>query len=206
MYLCFIYRPSVDGTVQAWLNFPVKLTDQLASRRNFIASHLIDEENKLHAMTRFLRTWYSNDVFFFLWPNSTSRALAVSLLKFLNHTRLDTHIPGSTPLTEWSARRRGRYLHNTQQTQETNLLALRGIRTSDPNSQATADPRLRQQGHLDQPLDVHCFRLHMSPLVNGSVTCGDNMWAQRDVSSKLKRCIISLTTSYQLNVLHNARW
>jgi hypothetical protein len=27
-------------------------------------------------------------------------------------TQLDTHIPGRTPLNEWSARRRGRYLHN----------------------------------------------------------------------------------------------
>jgi len=31
------------------------------------------------------------------------------------HTQLDnTQTPGSTPLDEWSARRRGRYLHNTR--------------------------------------------------------------------------------------------
>jgi hypothetical protein len=28
----------------------------------------------------------------------------------------------------------------------------------------------------------------------------------RDVCSKLERCIINLTTSYQLNVLHSTRW
>jgi hypothetical protein len=37
---------------------------------------------------------------------------------FLDHTHTHTH--GRTPLNEWSARRRGLYLHNTQQTQQTN--------------------------------------------------------------------------------------
>jgi hypothetical protein len=41
-------------------------------------------------------------------------AKAASLLRFLNHT----HTFGRTPLKEWSARRRGRYLHNTQHTQD----------------------------------------------------------------------------------------
>ena len=31
---------------------------------------------------------------------------------FLDHTPLDTHTPGKTPLNKCSARRRGRYLHN----------------------------------------------------------------------------------------------
>jgi hypothetical protein len=35
------------------------------------------------------------------------------LLRFLNHKQLDTH--GRTPLDEWSARRRGLYLHRTTQ-------------------------------------------------------------------------------------------
>jgi hypothetical protein len=35
----------------------------------------------------------------------------------------------STPLDEWSARRRGRYLHKTQQTQGTNIHVLSGIRS-----------------------------------------------------------------------------
>jgi hypothetical protein len=44
-----------------------------------------------------------------------------------------------TPLYEWSARRRGRYLHNTQQTQETNIHALSESRTHDPGKQAALD-------------------------------------------------------------------
>ena len=36
-----------------------------------------------------------------------------------------------TPLREWSARRKARYLHNTQQTQETDIDDLGGIRTLD---------------------------------------------------------------------------
>jgi len=46
----------------------------------------------------------------------------------------------------------------------------------------------------------------MFPVVSGFITCGDNIWVWRDVSSELERCIINLTTSYQLNVLHSARW
>jgi len=48
------------------------------------------------------------------------------IFRFLDHTKLDiktqarthTHTPDLTSLNEWSARRRGCYLHNTQQTQE----------------------------------------------------------------------------------------
>jgi hypothetical protein len=48
-----------------------------------------------------------------------------------------------TPLTEWSARRRGRYLHNTQKTPERNVDALSGIQNRDPSTKAAADLRLR---------------------------------------------------------------
>jgi hypothetical protein len=51
-----------------------------------------------------------------------------------------------------SARRRGRYLRNTQ-TQETNIHALSRIRTPVPSSQVAADQRLRPgpHGHRDRP-------------------------------------------------------
>jgi hypothetical protein len=39
---------------------------------------------------------------------------------------------------EWSVRRTGRYLHNTQQTQETNIHALGGMRTRDRSNQAAS--------------------------------------------------------------------
>jgi hypothetical protein len=47
------------------------------------------------------------------------------------HTHTHTHARSRTPLDERSARRKGRYLHNTQQTQQTNNHALSGIRTCD---------------------------------------------------------------------------
>jgi len=53
----------------------------------------------------------------FLWHYSLNRALTVSFLRALHHTiraRTDTHTPGRFPLYEWSARSRGRYLHNTR--------------------------------------------------------------------------------------------
>jgi len=54
-----------------------------------------------------------------------------------------------SPLYGRSARRRGHYLNNTQQTRKTNIHALCGIRTSDPGNQETADLRLRSDGYLD---------------------------------------------------------
>jgi hypothetical protein len=45
--------------------------------------------------------------------------------------------------------RRGRYLHNTQQTQEMNVSALTGICTCSPSNQASACLHLRPHGHWD---------------------------------------------------------
>ena len=44
------------------------------------------------------------------------------------------HTTRGTPLNQWSARRRCRYLYNTQQTQEKHILTLDGIRTSDSSN------------------------------------------------------------------------
>ena len=84
--------------------------------------------------------------------------LDYSLLRLLDQTQLDhtrththththTHTPGRTPLNEWSARITDHSLRNTQQTPETNIHVVKGIRTRDPNNQATADVRLIQHGH-----------------------------------------------------------
>jgi hypothetical protein len=67
------------------------------------------------------------------------------------------HTPGRTPLNQWSACRRGRYPHNTQQTQETNIHALGRIRIRDPTNQAAADQRLRPHDHPDRPMDKFNF-------------------------------------------------
>jgi len=52
-----------------------------------------------------------------------------------------------TPLNEWSARRRGRYLHDTQQTQETKIHSLSGFPNRDPNNRAVSSPLLRPHDH-----------------------------------------------------------
>jgi hypothetical protein len=41
-------------------------------------------------------------------------------------------------------------VHNPQQTQETNIHALGGVRTHDPSSLAAADLRLRPRDHRDR--------------------------------------------------------
>jgi len=61
-----------------------------------------------------------------------------------SHTIRHTHLVG--PLKEWSLRRRDRW-RDAQQTQETTIHVLSEIRTGDPSSRATSDPR-------DSPSDV----------------------------------------------------
>jgi hypothetical protein len=56
-----------------------------------------------------------------------------------------THTIGRTPLNEWSAGRRGRYLHNTQHSQQTDVHVPGGIRTRNPSNQAAANLRPRPQ-------------------------------------------------------------
>ena len=46
-----------------------------------------------------------------------------------------------------SGRRRGRYLHNTQLTQEKNIHVLRGIRTPDPKNLEAVGLYLKPHGH-----------------------------------------------------------
>jgi hypothetical protein len=66
-------------------------------------------------------------------------------------THIQTH--GRTPLDEWSARRRGLYLHKTTQhinITEKYIPAPSGIRIRDPSNQAAADLRLKPRGHWDR--------------------------------------------------------
>jgi hypothetical protein len=64
-------------------------------------------------------------------------------------THIQTHC--RTPLDEWSARRRGLYLHRTTQyINTTNIHSPSGIRTRDPSNQAAADLRLRPRGHWNR--------------------------------------------------------
>jgi hypothetical protein len=71
--------------------------------------------------------------------NSPTRAQAASLLRFLDHTRLDSKIS----LNDWLSSHGGRYLQITQQRQKTNSLTLSGIRTHNPSKWADADLSLR---------------------------------------------------------------
>ena len=71
----------------------------------------------------------------------------VSRSHTIRHTH--THTQSRTPLNERYARRRDRYLHNKQQTQEMKIYALSGIRTRNPSSEVDADLRLRPYGLRD---------------------------------------------------------
>ena len=51
------------------------------------------------------------------------------------HTQFDEYKLSRAPLNEWSARRRGRYLYNTQQTQETNIHTRSGIRSRNSSKE-----------------------------------------------------------------------
>jgi hypothetical protein len=85
----------------------------------------------------------------FLWRNSRNRTLAssfgVSRSHTIRHMSMRAHC--RTPLNERSARRTGRYIHSTQQIQETNIHALSGIRTRDPSNRGAADLRFNLLKH-----------------------------------------------------------
>jgi hypothetical protein len=91
----------------------------------------------------------------FLWrwsPNRASPRFEVFTSHNIRHRHRHTHTHGRSPLNQWSARRRGSYLHNTQQMQETNIHAISGIWTRDTSKLVAADLRLRSHGHRERLL------------------------------------------------------
>jgi len=65
-------------------------------------------------------------------------------ITFIGHATL-----GSTPLDEWSARRRDLY-RTTQHSRQTNIHAPGGIRTHNLSNRAAADPCFRPRDHWGQ--------------------------------------------------------
>jgi hypothetical protein len=57
------------------------------------------------------------------------------MLHLITHNQTHTHTLGRTPLDEGWARGRGRNLHNTQQTHETNIHAPAGFEPPIPTSE-----------------------------------------------------------------------
>jgi hypothetical protein len=104
------------------------------------------------ARTRLNITLYVHCLsFFFFRAAVKNRSLATSLFEDSeSHTIRHRHTPRKTPLNELSARSRGRYLRNTQHTQETNILTLSWFRTSDPSNTAAADLRVKPRGRWDR--------------------------------------------------------
>jgi hypothetical protein len=86
-------------------------------------------------------------LFFILWrkqPNSgLGRLVEVSRSHIIRHKHKR---PVWLLWTSDQPHRVCRYLHNTQQTQQTNIHALSGIRTRDHNNRATADLDLTATG------------------------------------------------------------
>jgi len=112
------------------------------------------ETKKIHRVFR-VSPCRSTVFFFFLAqkpkPGLDRLIFAASRLHTTGHT------PGRTPLSEWSARRRGHYLHSTQQAQETNIHTLSGVRTHKHGSQAVLDHRLRPHCHRDRLCSLKLF-------------------------------------------------
>ena len=75
----------------------------------------------------------------------------VSISLSLSLSLTYTHIDGTTPLDEWSDRRSGSYLHNTQLKSEKKHSCPGWIRTRDHSNRAAANLRLRPRGHRDRP-------------------------------------------------------
>jgi hypothetical protein len=77
-----------------------------------------------------------------MYGSSPTLAYVALFLKFRDHTLLDTRTPesgGITRLNQQSARHRDRYIHSTQQTQDTNIRGFSRIRTYDPRNRSAAE-------------------------------------------------------------------
>jgi len=69
-------------------------------------------------------------------PKSGPDSLIVKVFKSHTITHTHTHTNAKTPLNKRSGRRKGHYLHETQQTQQIKAYALSGIRTLDHSHEA----------------------------------------------------------------------
>jgi hypothetical protein len=101
------------------------------------------------------------------------KTLTASHRTFCSLTK--TH--GRTPLDEWSARRKGLYLHRTTQHRntKTNIQASSGIRTHDPSNQAAKTYALDQHQQARKctynvTILAHSLELHVCPLQVAPVT------------------------------------
>ena len=129
-------------------------------------------------------------------PNFGIRRLIIEVPRShtirLSHSH--THTYGRTPLTEWSAHRRVRCLHNPQKTQETNIHALGGIGARDPGNRAATDLRFRPHGHQDQPSDF-------IPVLNKSSTIG---WYLKGTSKRQFGKVVHSLYNYMFRQQWNA--
>ena len=133
-------------------------------------------------------------LFFTVWRNIQTRARAVSLLRFLNHTQWHV-IVGWTPLDEGSAHRRDVYL--TTLTRDKHPRP-GGIRTSNPSKRVAADPRLRPLGHWDWLFSRFSLQIRTD-----KVNFSRELW--RATSSVVKRFNRGLYRSNRLH-LKPASW
>ena len=89
-------------------------------------------------------------IYFSLWSKNQTQTHTASVSRFLDQT--DTHV--KTPLSQWSARRRVRYLHNKQQNSEIYSHVLSGIRTHISSNREATDLRLWSHGQWDPSVVV----------------------------------------------------
>jgi len=88
------------------------------------------------------------------------------------YTHTHTHTPGRTFLNERSVGHRGRWLHNTQQNQGTNINALSKTRTHDSSNQRTAELHLDLWLPGSTMIGVFCVYLRLRMLLMNWSVCG----------------------------------
>jgi len=137
---------SCEVSVKRW-SFRKRGCSECKLRPSYISQYYYVFNLKIKFITfrNLLVFWM--DLYYLLFsvgPQTNSRLdrLIVKVSRSHTHTHTHTHTqPASTTtLNEWTVGRRDRDLHNTQQTKQTTIRALCGIRNGDPFNQAT--PRL----------------------------------------------------------------
>ena len=137
---------------------------------------------------------------------SLGRLIAEVSRKHTN-AQVDMHTPIRSPLSEWLACRRIRYLHNTQETREQHSCPQRDLNPRSQN-QAAADLHLRRHGHRDRFLSImvtvilvteaSCLRWSLALFVasrsEGSLTLYLTHWGREGSFKLLKRPFLGFLT------------
>jgi hypothetical protein len=147
----------LDGVLNAkpqpsypWQRIPVQVEyGRVLRRPNHLPSSEFELRNVQLRVSRYTEYYNQSLLCVFIVPQRCISGQG-RLIVEVSRSNTTKHISDRTLLNELSDCRRSCYLHNIQQTQETNIHALRGIRSRNPSNRAAADLCIRSHDNRDR--------------------------------------------------------